>query len=179
MRAWTNTEVARIARASTNLASRSRGRAWGRAAMMARLRAWASLGCRWGVLGVLGVLGWASVAVLAGCHPVGTATAAGGPASTSAAASCKVSEPVCDPTVSDAVALALVQRRCAGCHAEGGKAEHPLLEPSALFPERSDVAQRLSGCEMPPDSTPLPAEERRRLIGWGACAAAAAAAGEP
>jgi hypothetical protein len=139
------------------------------------MRAWASLGIRWGVLG------WASVAVLAGCHAAGTATAVGGPAATAAAAaSCKVSEPVCDPMVSDEVALALVQRRCAGCHAEGGKAEHPLLEPSALFPERSDVAQRLSGCEMPPDSTPLPAEERRRLIGWGACAAAAAAAaGEP
>ena len=123
------------------------------------------------------LLGWASIVVLA-CHAP-PATTAGSAASASASASCKVSEPVCDPAVTDETALALVRRRCAGCHAEGGKAEHPLLEPSALFPERGDVAQRLSGCEMPPDSTPLPVEERRRLIGWGACAAAAAAAGEP
>jgi len=93
---------------------------------------------------------------------------------TASATSCKVSEPVCDPTVSDDMALALVRHRCAGCHAEGGKAEHPLLEPSALFPERSDVALRLSGCEMPPDATPLPLDERRRLIGWGACTRQAA-----
>jgi hypothetical protein len=77
---------------------------------------------------------------------------------------------VCDPTVSDEAALAVVRRRCASCHGEGGKAEHPLLEASALWKERSDVALRLSGCEMPPDSTPLPAGERARLIGWGACA---------
>jgi hypothetical protein len=123
------------------------------------------------------VLRWASVVVLAACHPAPSATAGGASA---AATSCKVSEPVCDPAVTDDTALALVRRRCAGCHAEGGKAEHPMLEPSALFPERSDVALRLSGCEMPPDSTPLPPDERRRLIGWGACAPPAAApAGQP
>jgi hypothetical protein len=127
----------------------------------------------------MSMLGSACVAVLA-CHaPAAPPAGAGAAAASAAGGSCKVSEPVCDPTVTNEVAVALVQRRCAGCHAEGGKAEHPLLEPAALFPERGDVAQRLSGCEMPPDSTPLPVEERRRLIGWGACAAAAAAAGEP
>ena len=109
------------------------------------------------------------------CHGPPPATA--GSPERSAAADCKVSKPVCDPQVTDDTALTLVRRRCVGCHAEGGKAEHPLLEPSALFPERGDVALRLSGCEMPPDATPLPLDERRRLIGWGACAAAAAAAG--
>ena len=124
---------------------------------------------------------WAMLAILGACHagsPAGAATPspAAPAAAATAAAGCKVSQPVCDPTVSDDMALAVVRHRCAGCHAEGGKAEHPLLEPSALFPERGDVALRLSGCEMPPDATPLPLEERRRLIGWGACAAAAAAA---
>lgn len=124
----------------------------------------ASAGIRWSVLG------WASVAVLAACHAAPPAANAGSAETVVASSSCRVSVPVCDPTVSDEDALALVQRRCAGCHAEGGKAEHPLLEPSALFPERGDVALRLSGCEMPPDSTPLPPDERRRLIGWGGCA---------
>ena len=112
---------------------------------------------------------------LGACHAAPTTAAAPTAAAPASATSCKVSEPVCDPTVSDDMALALVRRRCAGCHAEGGKAEHPLLEPPALFPERSDVALRLSGCEMPPDATPLPLDERRRLIGWGACAPPAAA----
>jgi hypothetical protein len=111
---------------------------------------------------------WASVAILGACH--------GGPApQTSAAsrsdpASCKVSTPVCDPTVTDAVALGLVQHRCAGCHADGGAASHPLLDAAALLPDRANVSLRLAGCEMPPDTTPLPADERARLIGWGACA---------
>jgi hypothetical protein len=114
---------------------------------------------------------WASLALLVACHgaPGAPAVTAG---ATRSAASCKVSEPVCDSTVSDDTALALVQRRCAGCHAEGGKAQHPLLELSVLGKARGDVALRLSGCEMPPDSTPLPAAERARLIGWGACAPA-------
>lgn len=81
-----------------------------------------------------------------------------------------MSQPVCDPTVSDDTALALVRRRCAACHAEGGKAEHPLLDAAALLHDRGNVALRLSGCEMPPDATPLPLDERVRLIGWGACA---------
>jgi hypothetical protein len=85
-------------------------------------------------------------------------------------ASCKVSTPVCDPTVTDEAALAIVQARCKGCHAEGGKAEHMLLDAPSLLPERGDVGLRLAGCEMPPDDTPLPADERRRLMGWGACA---------
>jgi hypothetical protein len=83
-----------------------------------------------------------------------------------------VSEPVCDPSVGDDTALALVRQRCARCHAEGGKAEHPLLARDALLHARGDIALRLSGCEMPPDDTPLPADERRRLVGWGACAPA-------
>ena len=61
-------------------------------------------------------------------------------------------------------------QRCAGCHADGGSASHPLLDPAALRLDRSDIALRLSGCEMPPDNTPLPAADRARLIGWGACA---------
>jgi hypothetical protein len=80
-----------------------------------------------------------------------------------------VSNPVCDPSVTDEVALALVQRRCARCHAEGGAAAHPFLEPGALVRERTNVALRLAGCEMPPDATPLPPAERARLVGWGAC----------
>ncbi|HEY6172998.1 MAG TPA: hypothetical protein VIX73_01090, partial [Kofleriaceae bacterium] len=122
---------------------------------------------------------WArfAVSLLGACHaaPTTAAPTTTAAAATASATSCKVSEPVCDPTVSDDMALAVVRHRCAGCHAEGGKAEHPLLEPSVLFPERSDVALRLSGCEMPPDATPLPLDERRRLIGWGACARPAAA----
>jgi hypothetical protein len=110
---------------------------------------------------------WASLAILGACHSSAPATS--GAPGHPAAASCKVSEPVCDPVVSDATALALVRRRCAGCHAEGGPAEHPLLDPAVLFGERGNLAFRLAGCEMPPDDTPLPADERTRLIGWGAC----------
>jgi hypothetical protein len=79
---------------------------------------------------------------------------------------------VCDPSVTDATALALVRRRCVGCHAEGGKAEHPLVDPAVLRDERGNLALRIAGCEMPPDDTPLPADERAHLIGWGACAPA-------
>jgi len=93
-------------------------------------------------------------------------------ASATEGASCKISQPVCDPAVSDDTALALVRRRCAGCHAEGGKAEHPLLDARDLLHDRGDVALRLSGCEMPPDTTPLPLAERVRLIGWAACTTA-------
>ena len=76
---------------------------------------------------------------------------------------------MCDASVSDDIALTLVRRRCAGCHGEGGEAAHPFLDPVALGKERGNLALRLSGCEMPPDATPLPLEERRLLIGWGAC----------
>lgn len=115
---------------------------------------------------------WASLAILAACH--GPAPATPGAPARPAASSCKVSGPVCDPAVSDATAVALVRRRCAGCHAEGGPAERPLLDPAVLFGERGNLALRLAGCEMPPDDTPLPAGERARLIGWGACAAGTA-----
>jgi len=101
------------------------------------------------------------------CHGPPPATA--GSPERSGAASCKVSRPVCDPRVGDDTALTLVRRRCAGCHAEGGKAEHPFLDAEALSGVRGDVALRLAGCEMPPDDTLLPGEERTRLIGWGAC----------
>ena len=112
---------------------------------------------------------WASVAILGACH---RAVPAAAPASRGApAASCKVSNPVCDPTVTTQAAVALVEHRCAGCHAEGGAAEHPFLAPEALVLERANISLRLAGCEMPPDATPLPADERARLIGWGACAA--------
>lgn len=77
---------------------------------------------------------------------------------------------MCDSTVADDTALALVRQRCAGCHADGGPASHPLFDPAALQLDRNDIALRLSGCEMPPDNTPLPAIDRARLIGWGACA---------
>jgi hypothetical protein len=103
----------------------------------------------------------------AACH--GSPPATAGSPERSAAASCKVSRPVCNPRVSDDTALTLVRRRCAGCHAEGGKADHPFLDADALSGIRGDVALRLAGCEMPPDDTPLPTEERARLIGWGAC----------
>jgi hypothetical protein len=111
---------------------------------------------------------WASLAILGACHggPAATASAPG-PADPS---NCKVARPVCDPAVTDAVALAVVQHRCAGCHAEGGAASHPLLDAAALLPERANIALRLAGCEMPPDATPFPAVERARLIGWAACA---------
>lgn len=101
------------------------------------------------------------------CH--GSPPATAGSPERSGAASCKVSQPVCDPRVTDDTALALVRRRCAGCHAEGGKAEHPFLDADALSGVRGDVALRLAGCEMPPDDTFLPTAERARLIGWAAC----------
>jgi hypothetical protein len=108
-----------------------------------------------------------TVAPAAACHGPSPATA--GSPERSGAADCKVSRPVCDPRVTDDTALTLVRRRCAGCHAEGGKAEHPFLDADALSGARGDVALRLAGCEMPPDDTFLPPGERRRLIGWGAC----------
>jgi hypothetical protein len=86
-----------------------------------------------------------------------------------AAGSCKVSTPVCDPAVGDDAALAIVQTRCKGCHAEDGKADHMLLDLPSLLPDREDVGLRVAGCEMPPDATPLSADERRQLMGWGAC----------
>jgi hypothetical protein len=107
--------------------------------------------------------------MLCACH--GAAPAVGPRATPGAASGCKVSAAVCDPAVTTEVAVALVRRRCAGCHAEGGEASHPLLEPEALVLERANVSLRLAGCEMPPDATPLPADERARLVGWGACAA--------
>src|SRR4051812_24797853 len=107
------------------------------------------------------------------CH--GTPPATAGSPERSGAANCKVSRPVCDPRVSEDTALALVRRRCAGCHAEGGKADHPFLDADALSATRGDVALRLAGCEMPPDDTLLPTNERARLIGWGACVLPAAA----
>jgi hypothetical protein len=122
------------------------------------------------------VRSWGSVATFAVIALVALVSACRGPAPASAghppAAGCKVSTPVCDPAVTDDTALALVRRRCAGCHAEGGAAEHAILAPAALFEARGNVALRLAGCEMPPDATPLPADERARLIGWGACAPA-------
>lgn len=116
-----------------------------------------------------------SLALLAALTAVPAAACHGPPPATAgsperfAAADCKVSKPVCDPRVTEGTALALVRRRCAGCHAEGGKADHPFLDADALAATRGDVALRLAGCEMPPDDTFLPPEERRRLIGWGAC----------
>lgn len=110
------------------------------------------------------------------CHGPPPATA--GSPERSGAASCKVSQPVCDPRVTDDTALALVRRRCAGCHAEGGKADHPFLDGDALSATRGDVALRLAGCEMPPDDTFLPPDERGRLIGWGACVLPATGAGK-
>lgn len=109
-----------------------------------------------------------AVTILGACH--GAVPAAGPTSRPDPASSCKVSSPVCDPTVTTEAAVALVQHRCAGCHAEGGAASHPFLEPEVLVLERANVSLRLAGCEMPPDATPLPAEERARLIGWGACA---------
>jgi len=111
---------------------------------------------------------WASLALVAACHgpaPVAPPTAV-------AAASCKVTTPACDPAVADADALAVVQQRCVGCHADGGRAGHPLITPVALQAARGNVALRLAGCEMPPDDTPLPPAERARLLGWAACAPA-------
>jgi hypothetical protein len=126
---------------------------------------------RWSASLVLVAL--AALAAASACRPpLGTV----GSPDRSAAAGCKVSQPVCDPAVDDDTALALVRHRCAGCHAEGGKAEHPFLDADALAGARGDVALRLAGCEMPPDDTPLPADERVRMIGWGACVLPAAAA---
>lgn len=121
---------------------------------------------------------WASLLAAAlaasACHGAAPATA-GSPTAIASPSpgSCKVSQPVCDPTVGDDTALTLVRRRCAGCHDEGGQAEHPFLTAGALGAERENVGLRLAGCEMPPDDNVLPAAERARLIGWGACAAAA------
>lgn len=120
---------------------------------------------------------WASLALalVGACHgPAPTANpVTAGQSGPAAASSCKVvANPVCDPTVGDETALTLVRRRCAGCHDEGGEASHPFLTAEALSKERADVALRLAGCEMPPDDTPFPAEERTRLMGWGACAPA-------
>lgn len=108
------------------------------------------------------------VAAVAACHGPPPATA--GSPERAQAAGCKVStRPACDPKVTDDTALVLVRRRCLGCHADGGKADHPFLDLDALSAVRGDVALRLAGCEMPPDDTPLPADERARLMGWGAC----------
>jgi hypothetical protein len=110
------------------------------------------------------------------CH--GPPPASAGSPERSAPPSCKVSQPVCDPRVTDDIALTLVRRRCAGCHAEGGKAEHPFLDADALSATRGDVALRLAGCEMPPDDTFVAPDERSRLIGWGACVLPATDAGK-
>lgn len=79
---------------------------------------------------------------------------------------------MCDPEITDEAALAIVQARCKGCHAEGGKADHMLLDLLSLVPDRGDVALRVAGCEMPPER-PLPPNERKRLMSWGACAVSA------
>jgi hypothetical protein len=109
--------------------------------------------------------------MLCACHGAGPAASPGSPRTAAPASSCKISNAVCDPTVTDEAALALVQHRCVKCHDEGGAAAHPFLNAAALLGERANVSLRLAGCEMPPDETPLPTEERARLIGWGACAA--------
>jgi hypothetical protein len=79
--------------------------------------------------------------------------------------------------VADAEAVAVVEHRCLGCHAEGGAAAHPFVDPAVVVRERGNIALRLAGCEMPPDATPLPAAERARLVGWGACVAVPGTAG--
>jgi hypothetical protein len=132
------------------------------------VRWWGSLASIAASAGLAGLAGVAGLATMAACH--GAVPATGPSTRPDPVSSCKVSSPVCDPTVSTEVAVAVVQHRCAGCHAEGGAASHPLLEPGALVLERGNVALRLAGCEMPPDATPLPADDRARLVGWGACA---------
>lgn len=101
-------------------------------------------------------------AVLAACHGAAAPVPPAPPG-------CKAREPVCDPAVPEAAALAIVGTRCAACHADGGRAAHPLIAAPGLRAERGNVALRVAGCEMPPEGPPLPDAERSRLIGWAAC----------
>jgi hypothetical protein len=107
---------------------------------------------------------WLALAAVAACH-----ASSPPPRAPAAPAGCKVAEAVCDPAVDDATALAVVGQRCAGCHADGGRAAHPLLTLDALRADRANVALRVAGCEMPPEGPPLPAGERNQLVGWAAC----------
>ena len=111
--------------------------AWAIAASRSKARSRPGSSVRW----------WASLAIavtiLGACH--GAVPAAGPSSRADPASSCKVSNPVCDPAVTTEAAVAVVHHRCAGCHAEGGAASHPLLEPEALMLERANVSLRLAG----------------------------------
>ena len=127
---------------------------------------------------------WASVLLLAAC-----AGAASGPppaspapatkAPTSAVASCDRAAPTACNSPSPSFARdvrPILERRCFGCHANGGVAaeEHDFMRFTTLFAQRGAVASAISRCVMPPqEGGTLPTPEADVVTRWIACGAPA------
>ncbi len=68
---------------------------------------------------------------------------------------------------------AIVQSRCASCHAPGGlEATKPLLTYTQAYNLRTTILAQVSSCRMPLAGAPqLTPEERQALMGWIVCGA--------
>lgn len=121
--------------------------------------------------------------LLAAC--AGTANDPPPASPTSVAAAATVAAPSCDRTartacISPSPSFArdvrpILERRCFGCHANGGVAtdEHDFSRFSTLFAQRSAVASAVSTCVMPPvGGGTLLASEADVLTHWISCGAA-------
>jgi hypothetical protein len=84
------------------------------------------------------------------------------------ARACAAIRPRCDREIADAAVVALVERRCLGCHDAGGIAGHDFTSIAAL--RAAPVAEMIGSCQMPPDGAPVLAEsDRRTLVDWSGC----------
>jgi uncharacterized membrane protein len=112
---------------------------------------------------VLPLLAWAGLAA-AGC---------GGD---DPAISCPNDQPAAcpspEPSFSGQVA-AIIQSRCAVCHAPGGQEPtRPFQTYAQISAQRGPILNQVSTCRMPlAGATPLTDEERQALLGWLVCRA--------
>jgi hypothetical protein len=69
---------------------------------------------------------------------------------------------------------AIFDRRCGGCHADGGFAveSHDLSNYAEVHRQRSAVLNQVYGCKMPPSKSAQPSpDERAKLLAWLVCGA--------
>jgi uncharacterized membrane protein len=66
---------------------------------------------------------------------------------------------------------AIIQSRCAACHAPGGQeSTKPLLTYAQIYNLRTTILGQVSSCRMPLAGAPqLTPEERLALMGWVVC----------
>ena len=77
------------------------------------------------------------------------------------------------PSPHYADAAAVINLRCAPCHAPGGQAaDRPLTTYAQVYPRRVAVLTQVYGCRMPPANAPaLSPAERALLLDWLVCLA--------